>query len=76
MKMAMMTMMVLAVSVAGCAGSGNGGATGAAPERYMGERANVNGTYNGATSSSSMLMQRIKQDSANGASSGGATTQY
>ena len=49
---------------------------GAAPERYMGERANVNGTYNGATSSSSMLMQRIKQDSANGASSGGGTTQY
>jgi hypothetical protein len=74
MKFAMMTMMVLAVGVAGCAG--NGGATGAAPERYMGERANVNGTYNGATSSSSMLMQRIKQDSANGASSGGATTQY
>jgi hypothetical protein len=44
MKMAIMTMMVLAVGVAGCAGSGNGGATGAAPERYMGERANVNGT--------------------------------
>ena len=76
MKFAMMTMMALAVGVAGCAGSGNGGATGAAPERYMGERANVNGTYNGATSSSSMLMQRIKQDSANGASSGGANTQY
>jgi hypothetical protein len=76
MKMAMITMMVLAVSVAGCAGSGNGGAMGAAPERYMGERANVNGTYNGATSSSSVLKQRIKQDSANGASSGGGNTQY
>jgi hypothetical protein len=76
MKMAMMAMMVLAVGAAGCAGSGNGGATGAAPERYMGERANVNGTYNGATSSSTMLEQRIKQDSANGASSGGGNTQY
>jgi hypothetical protein len=38
--------------------------------------ANVNGTYNGATTSSSMLEQRIKQDSANGASSGGGNTQY
>jgi hypothetical protein len=76
MKLAMMTMMVLAVGMGGCVSSGNGGATGAAPERYMGERANVNGTWNGATSSSSMLMQRIKQDSANGATSGGATTQY
>ena len=76
MKFALMTMMALALGVAGCAGAGNGGATGAAPARYMGERANVNGTWNGATSSSSMLMQRIKQDSANGASSGGANTQY
>ena len=76
MKLAMMTMMVLAVGMAGCVSSGNGGATGAAPDRYMGERANVNGTWNGSTSSSSMLMQRIKQDSANGATSGGATTQY
>ena len=76
MKLAMMTMMVLAVSMGGCVSSGNGGATGAAPDRYLGERANVNGTWNGATSSSSMLMQRIKQDSANGATSGGATTQY
>jgi len=75
MKFAMTTM-VLAVGLAGCAGSSNGGATGAAPERYMGERPNVNGTYSGATSSSSMLMQRIKQDSARGASSGGANTQY
>jgi hypothetical protein len=75
MKMAMMAMMVLAVGAAGCAGSGNGGATGAAPERYLGD-ANVNGTYNGATTSSSMLEQRIKQDSANGASSGGGNTQY
>ena len=70
MKMAMM--MVLAVGMAGCTasgpgpstGSGNPGATGAAPDRYMGERPNVNGTYNGSTSSSSMLEQRIKQDSA------------
>jgi hypothetical protein len=76
MKFAMMTVMLLAVGVVGCASSDNGGATGAAPERYMGERPNVNGTYNGATSSSSMLMQRIKQDSARGASSGGANTQY
>src|SRR5258707_5213016 len=76
MKMAMMAMMVLAVGAAGCAGSGNGGATGAAPERYMAERANVNGTYNAATSSSTMLEQRIKQDSANGASSGGGNTPY
>ena len=76
MKLAMMTMIVVAVGMAGCASSGTGGATGAAPERYMGERANVNGTWNGATSSSSMLMQRIKQDSANGATSGGATTRY
>ena len=68
--------MVLAVGMAGCASSGNGGATGAAPARYMGERANVNGTYDGSTSSSSMLMQRIKQDSANGATSGGGTTRY
>ena len=41
MKLAMMTMMVLAVGMAGCVSSGNGGATGAAPDRYMGERANV-----------------------------------
>jgi hypothetical protein len=74
MKLA--TMMILAVGVAGCASSGNDGALGAAPERYMGERANVAGTYNGMTSSSSMLEQRIKQDSANGASSGGANTKY
>jgi hypothetical protein len=78
MKMAMM--MVLAVGMAGCAqsgtGSGNDGATGAAPARYMGERGNVNGTYNGSTSSSSMLEQRIKQDSAKGASSGGGDTKY
>ena len=69
-------LMVIALGLAGCSGSGNDGATGAAPDRYMGERANVNGTYNGATSSSSMLKQRIKQDSANGASSGGGNTQY
>ena len=76
MRVATITMMLLAIVVAGCATDGNGGATGAAPDRYMGERPNVNGTYNGATSSSSMLMQRIKQDSARGASSGGANTSY
>jgi len=52
----------MAVGLAGCAGSGNGGITGAAPARYMGERPNVNGTYNGATASSSMLKQQIKED--------------
>jgi hypothetical protein len=66
-------LMVIAVGLAGCSAAGNGGATGAAPERYMGERANVNGTYNGATSSTTMLKQRIKQDSA---TSGGADTKY
>jgi hypothetical protein len=69
-------LMVIALGLAGCSGSGNGGATGAAPERYMGDRANVNATYNGATSSSSMLEQRIKEDSAKGATSGGANTKY
>lgn len=67
---------VIALGLAGCSTSGNGGATGAAPDRYMGERANVNGTYNGATSSSTLLMQRIKKDWANGATSGGAETKY
>jgi hypothetical protein len=70
-----MVMMVV-LALAGCSSSGNGGATGAAPERYMGERPNVNGTYNGATSSSTMLKQRIKQDSAGGATSGGGNTRY
>lgn len=64
------------LALAGCSGSGNGGATGAAPERYIGVRANVNGTYDGATSSSTMLKQRIKQDSARGASSGGGDIRY
>jgi hypothetical protein len=76
MKSTSISLVLLAVGVAGCTAAGNGGATGAAPERYMGERPNVNGTWNGATSSSSMLMQRIKQDSARGAPSGGASTQY
>jgi hypothetical protein len=53
--------------------SGDGGATAAAPERYMGERANLGDTYDRTTSSSSMLERRIKQDSANRASSGGGT---
>ena len=55
---------------------GNPGATGAASERYMGVRSNVNATWNGSTSSSTMLMQRIKQDSARGAASGGGDTKY
>ena len=42
----------------------------------MGTRSNVNGTWNGATSSSTMLMQRIKEDSARGAASGGGDTKY
>jgi hypothetical protein len=69
-------LMVVALGLAGCSNYGNGGATGAAPARYMGERPNVNGTYDGSTSSSSMLEQRIKQDSASGATSGGANTKY
>ena len=69
-------LMVIILGLAGCSGSGNGGATGAAPDRYMGVRANVNGTYNGATSSSTMLEQRIKEDSAKGATSGGGNTKY
>jgi hypothetical protein len=76
MKYAMTTVLLAALGLGGCASPGNGGATGAAPERYMGLRPNVNGTWNGATSSSSMLSQRIKQDSARGATSGGASTQY
>ncbi len=69
--------------LAGCSGSGttastggNPGATGAASERYMGVRSNVNATWNGTTSSSTMLMQRIKEDSARGAPSGGGDTKY
>jgi hypothetical protein len=72
------TMVALVVGVGGCSGgnSGNGGAYGAAPERYMGTRSNVNATWNGQTSSSTMLEQRIKEDSARGANSGGGNTQY
>lgn len=67
--------------LAGCSaapnsGTSNGGASGAAPERYMGVRPNVNGTWNGATNSTTMLEQRIKQDSARGAPSGGGDTKY
>lgn len=62
-------------STSGTAG-GNPGATGAASERYMGVRSNVNATWNGTTSSSTMLMQRIKEDSARGAPSGGGDTKY
>jgi len=69
-------LMIIALGLAGCSGSGNNGATGAAPDRYIGLRANVNGTYNGATSSSSMLKQRIKEDWARGATSGGGDTKY
>ena len=76
MKLAMMTMMLLAFSMGGCASPGNGGAGGAAPERYMGVSPNVNGTWNGATSSSTMVMQRIKQDNARRAIGVGANTRY
>ena len=76
MKLAMMTVMLLAISVGGCASPDNGGATGAAPQRYMGVSPNVNGTWNGATTSSTMVMQRIKQDNARRAISGGANIQY
>lgn len=71
--------------LAGCSGGdtgttgtagGNPGATGAASERYMGVRSNVNATWNGTTSSSTMLQQRIKEDSARGAASGGGDTKY
>ncbi len=69
--------LILAGCSAGNSGnSGNGGAYGAAPERYMGTRSNVNATWNGATSSSTMLEQRIKEDSARGATSGGGDTKY
>ena len=76
MRLAAIAIVLVGLGVAGCSAPGNGGATGAAPERYMGIRPNVNGTWDGTTSSSSMLKQRMKQDSANGATSGGATTQY
>lgn len=69
--------------LAGCSGGdsagttgGNPGATGAASERYMGVRSNVNATWTGATSSSTMLEHRIKEDSARGATSGGGDTKY
>jgi hypothetical protein len=81
MSLKMFTLAALALGLAGCANNNaptanNGGAYGAAPERYMGTRPNVNGTWNGATSSTTMLEQRIKQDSARGATSGGADTKY
>lgn len=88
MSMKKMPFVALFLALAGCSGSagtgtgtagptgGNPGATGAASERYMGVRSNVNGTWNGATSSSTMLEQRIKEDSARGASSGGGDTKY
>ncbi|WP_422016336.1 hypothetical protein [Reyranella sp.] len=76
-------LMALFLVLAGCSGSagtgntgGNAGATGAASERYMGTRSNVNATWSGATSSSTMLEQRIKEDSARGAASGGGDTKY
>ena len=78
--MKVVAIVAMLFAVAGCTAAGNGGATGAAPERYMGERPNVNGTWNGSTSSSSMLMQRMKQENAQnsikGATGSGAATQY
>lgn len=78
MVAATMTVLGASLALAGCSSgnSDNGGAYGAAPDRYMGTRANVNGTWNGATSSSTMLEQRIKEDSARGATSGGGNTKY
>lgn len=75
------TLAAVAAAMGGCSGgndgnAGNGGAYGAAPERYMGTRSNVNATWNGQTSSSTMLEQRIKEDSARGATSGGGNTKY
>ncbi|MBV8391767.1 MAG: hypothetical protein JOY81_01160 [Alphaproteobacteria bacterium] len=67
---------IVAVALAACSQNGNGGAGGAGPERYMGERPNVNASINGGTSSSTMLEQRIKEDSARGVTSGGGTTRY
>jgi len=63
--------LLMALGSAGCAGPGNGGITGAAPARYMGERPNVNGTYTGATASSSMLKQQIKGEEEDAARSRG-----
>ncbi len=65
-----------APAASGAAPAANPGATGAASERYMGVRSNVNATWNGSTSSSTMLEQRIKEDSARGAASGGGDTKY
>ena len=83
MSMEKMPFVALFLVLAGCSGSGapansggNAGATGAASERYMGVRSNVNATWNGSTSSSTMLEQRIKEDSARGAPSGGGDTKY
>ncbi len=84
MKMPFAAMFLI---LAGCSGAadtgptggttgGNPGATGAASERYMGVRSTVNATWNGPTSASTMLMQRIKADSARGADSGGGDTKY
>ncbi|TAJ97403.1 MAG: hypothetical protein EPO10_26180 [Reyranella sp.] len=75
---AAMFLILAGCSSGGSAGTtgGNPGATGAASERYMGVRSNVNATWTGATSSSTMLEQRIKEDSARGAASGGGDTKY
>lgn len=82
-KMPFVAMFLILAGCSGTADTGtagptgaNPGATGAASERYMGVRSNVNATWNGSTSSSTMLMQRIKEDSARGADSGGGDTKY
>ena len=62
MKLTMTAIMLLGLGAAACSSAGNGGSTGAAPERYMGVRPNVNGTRKARPASSSMLKQRIKQD--------------
>jgi hypothetical protein len=79
MKALMMitSLTLLVAGLPGCDGPrSNDGATGAAPARYIGLRPNVSGTYTGATQSSSMLAQKMKEASARGATSGGANTPY
>jgi predicted small secreted protein len=71
------TIALCGTALAGCANTpGNGGATGASSDAYVGGRANAGATANGSTQSASILEQRIKQDSAQGAQSGGRDTRY
>ena len=68
---------VILLGVAACSNrNGNGGANGAASDAYIGTRPNAGATAGGATQSSTYLEQRIKQDSAAGATNGGGNTKY